>query len=157
VNVALPPNRRVAESADHPVPLAVAGTINGRLVEVLVATLEDVLAHIASWTEQDPGAIGCWGLRADYSAPLTLPLRPKIGAVSESRRTVHLVRLLPGEAHGSTVTALCGERLQILGVDVLPIGAGMPCTGCLAGGIAAGRERADRVVTPCVDQSSVRS
>jgi hypothetical protein len=71
-------------------------------------------------------------------------LRQKAGAVRESLRTVHLVRLLPGEAHGGTVTALCGERLRILGVDALPVGAGMPCGGCLAGGLAADRGRVDR-------------
>jgi hypothetical protein len=114
----------------------------GRSVEVLVASLDDVLAHIAAWTAQDPAAIGCWGLRSDYSAPMTFPLRHKSGTVRESRRTVHLVRLLPGQAHGSTVTALCGERLWILGVEVLPVGAGMPCAGCLTDGLAAGRRPA---------------
>lgn len=157
MNVVLPPSRPVTDPTGDSVPLAVAGTVHGRLVEVLVASLDAVLGHIATWTEQDPAAIGCWGLRADYSVPLTLPLRPKVGTVRESLRTVHLVRLLPGEAHGGHVTALCGEGLRILGVEVLPVGAGMPCAGCLAGGIAADRERADRVVTPRVDVPAVHS
>ncbi|HEX4725219.1 MAG TPA: hypothetical protein VH333_22100 [Pseudonocardiaceae bacterium] len=157
MNVVLPPTCPVSDRTGEFVPLAVAGTVHGRLVEVLVASLDDVLAHIADWTGQDPGAIGCWGLRSDYSVPLTLPLRPKIGTARESMRTVHLVRLLPGEAHGGWVAALCGERLRILGVEVLPVGAGMPCAGCLAGGIAADQERADRVVTPRVDTPAVRS
>ena len=157
MNVAVPQSSPVPESNGHSVPLAVAGTVHGRLVEVLVATLSDVLAHIERWTEQDPAAIGCWGLRSDYSVPLTLPLRQKAGAVRESMRTVHLIRLLPGEAHGATVTALCGERLRILGVDVLPVGMGMPCGGCLAGGLAADRKRADRIVVSSADTPAVHS
>ena len=157
MDVALPPTSPVSGSADGSVPLAVAGTVHGRLVEVLVASLTDVLSHIATWTEDDPAAIGCWGLRSDYSVPLTLPLRCKAGTIRESRRTVHLVRLLPGEAHGATVTALCGERLRIIGVDVLPVGAGMPCGACLAGGLAGGAAGADRVVTPRADRPAVRS
>lgn len=157
MNVAVPQSSPVPESNRHSVPLAVAGTVHGRPVEVLVATLPDVLAHIERWTEQDPSAIGCWGLRSDYSVPLTLPLRQKAGAVRESMRTVHLIRLLPGEPHGSTVTALCGERLRILGVDVLPVGMGMPCGGCLAGGLAADRNRADRIVVSSTDTPAVHS
>ena len=156
MNVAVSQLSPVDESDRHPVPLAVAGTVHGRPVELLVATLPDVLTHIARWAEQDPAAIGCWGLRSDYSIPLTLPLRQKAGAVRESRRTVHLIRLLPGEAHGATVTALCGERLRILGVDVLPVGTGMPCGGCLAGGLAADRKR-DRIVMSSTDTPAVHS
>lgn len=157
MNVAVPRTSPVPESDRHSVPLAVAGTVHGRLVEVLVATLPDVLAHIALWTEQDPAAIGCWGLRSDYSVPLTLPLRHKAGVVRESRRTVHLVRLLPGAAHGAAVTALCGERLRILTVEALPVGTGMPCTGCLAGGLATERKNTDRIVEHAPDVPAVSS
>jgi hypothetical protein len=137
------------------VPLAVAGTVHGQPVEVLVADLADVLAHIDVWTEQDPGAVGCWGLRADYSGCLTLLLRRRAGAIAERLRTVHLVRLAPGEPHGATLAALCGERLTVLGVDVLPVGAGMPCDGCLAGSLVAERSESDRVVTARVDVPAV--
>jgi hypothetical protein len=147
VSVALPPACHVSGVADHAVPLAVAGTVHGRPVEVLVADLADVLAHIAAWTEQDPDAVGCWGLRADYSGSLTLLLRHKAGAVAECVRAVHLVRLAPGEPHGGALAALCGERLTVLGVDVLPLGAGMPCDRCLAGNLIAERSESDRVVT----------
>lgn len=146
MSLAVPPTRPVSESTDVTGPLAVAGTVHGRLVEVLVATLGDVLTRISMWTEQDPSAIGCWGLRADYSVPLTLPLRHKVGTVRETCRTTHLVRLMPGEPHGSYVAALCGERLTIVGVDVLPVGGGMPCSACLAGGLAGDRPQARRVV-----------
>jgi hypothetical protein len=142
---------------DDDVPLAVAGTVHGRPVEVLVADLADVLAHIGVWTEQDPGAVGCWGLRADYSGSLTLLLRRRTGAIAERLRTVHLVRLVPGEPHGATLAALCGERLTVLGVDALPVGAGMPCDGCLAGSLVADRSESDRVVTACVDMPAVCS
>ncbi len=92
MSVALPPACRVSGVIDHAAPLAVAGTVHGRQVEALVADLPDVLAYIAGWTEQDPDAIGCWGLRADYSGSLTLLLRHKAGAVAERQRAVHLVR-----------------------------------------------------------------
>ncbi|HEY3611630.1 MAG TPA: hypothetical protein VGL06_29310 [Pseudonocardiaceae bacterium] len=140
---------------DDDVPLAVAGTVHGRAVEVLVADLAEVLAHIGGWTEQDPGAVGCWGLRADYSGSLTLLLRRRAGAIAERLRTVHLVRLAPGEPHGATLAALCGERLTVLGVDVLPVGAGMPCDGCLVGSLVADRSETDRVVTARVDAPAV--
>jgi hypothetical protein len=138
-------------------PLAVAGTVHGQPVEVLVADLVGVLGYIVAWTDQDPDAIGCWGLRADYSGSLTLLLRPKAGSVAERLRTVHLVRLAPGEAHGATLVALCGERLTVLGVDVLPVGAGMPCDRCLAGSLLAQRSASGRVVTARVDMPAVYS
>jgi hypothetical protein len=131
--------------------------VHGQSVEVLVPDLADVLAHIVVWTEQDPDAIGCWGLRADYSGSLTLPLRHRAGTVAERLRTVHLLRLAPGEPHGAAVAALCGERLTILGVDVLPVGAGMPCGSCLAGSLIAERAESDRVVTARVDVPAVSS
>jgi hypothetical protein len=106
-----------------------------RPVEALVCGLADVLDHIARWTEQDPEAIGCWGLRADYSESVTIPVRCRPGSVREGRRTAHLVRLLPGEPHGGTLIALCGERLSLLDIETLRLGAGMPCELCLARGL----------------------
>jgi hypothetical protein len=149
--------RQVSGAIDDAEPLAVAGTVHGQPVEVLVADLADVLAYIVAWTDQDPDAIGCWGLRADYSGSLTLLLRHKAGSIAERLRTVHLVRLSPGEPHGATLTALCGERLTVLGVDALPVGAGMPCDSCLAGSLLAERSESDRVVTARVDLPAVYS
>lgn len=149
--------RQVTGAVDDAEPLAVAGTVHGQPVEVLVADVADVLAYIVAWTDQDPDAIGCWGLRADYSGSLTLLLRHKVGSIAERLRTVHLVRLAPGEPHGGTLTALCGERLTVLGVDVLPVGAGMPCDRCLAGSLLAERSESDRVVTARVDVPAVYS
>ncbi|HEX4700587.1 MAG TPA: hypothetical protein VH352_00525 [Pseudonocardiaceae bacterium] len=140
---------------DRSRPLAVSGTVHGRVLEVLVAGLPDVLACIAEWTAQDPDAIGCWGLRADYSETLTIPLRHKVGVVGEGRRTVHLVQLRPGVPHGGTVTALCGERLTVLGAEVLSLGAGMPCDGCLARGLAAEAPIPDRAVAASADLPAV--
>jgi hypothetical protein len=157
VSLAVPPTGPVSDSRNRSAPFAVAGTVHGNPVEVLVASLDDVLAQIAAWTEQDPAAIGCWGLRADYSVPLTFPLRHKAGVVRESQRTVHLVRLLPGAPHGATVTVLCGERLRIFAVEVLPVGAGMPCAGCLAGGMTATRGAAGQAVLPDAELPAVHS
>jgi hypothetical protein len=159
VSVATPPACPVSDRSDHFAPLAVAGTVHGRQVEVLVASLADVLAHIAAWTEQDPDAVGCWGLRADYSDSLTILLRHKAGTVREGRRTVHLVRLMPGVPHGVALTALCGERLTLLGAEALPVGCGMPCDGCLAESLVDSLRRvgplSDRVVSPRVDLPAV--
>ena len=157
MSVALPPACRVSGVIDHAAPLAVAGTVHGRQVEALVADLPDVLAYIAGWTEQDPDAIGCWGLRADSSGSLTLLLRHKAGAVAERQRAVHLVRLAPGEPHGGGLTALCGERLTVLGVDALSVGAGMPCDRCVAGSLLADRSASGRVVTARVGPLAVHS
>jgi hypothetical protein len=160
VSVARQVSGAVDGAVEEAEPLAVAGTVHGQPVEVLVADLSDVLAHIVAWTDQDPDAIGCWGLRADYSGSLTLLLRHKAGSIAERLRTVHLVRLSPGEPHGTALTALCGERLTVLGVDTLPVGAGMPCDGCLAGSLVAERSErseSDRVVTARVDPPAVYS
>jgi hypothetical protein len=130
--------RQPSESAALPTavedekPFAVAGTIHGRRVEALVSGVPDVLAQIAQWTQDDPDAIGCWGLRDDYSEPLILPVRRTPGSVREGARAAHLVRLLPGESIGGVLTAVCGERLPLMDVDALPLGIGMPCEGCLA-------------------------
>jgi hypothetical protein len=155
VSVALPPACRTFGLVDHAAPLAVAGTVHGRPVEALVADLPDVLSCIDVWTEQDPDAVGCWGLRADYSGSLTLLLRHRAGTVAERLRAVHLVRLAPGEPHGGGLTALCGERLTVLGVDVLSLGVGMPCDRCVAGSLVADRSVSDRVVTARVDPLAV--
>jgi hypothetical protein len=114
-------------------PLTVQGTVHGHHVEALVTGLPDVVAQISRWVWDDPDAVGCWGLRTDYSESVLIPVRRKVGSVRESRRAAHVVRLLPGESHGSELVAMCGERLSLLGVDVLPLGVGMPCERCLAG------------------------
>lgn len=113
------------------VPLVVSGTVHGHASMVMVAGLSDVVAQIAHWTRDDPDASGSWGLRADYSEPLIIPVRRASGAANEGARAAHVVRLLPGESHGGMLAALCGERLPLAGVDVLPLGEGMPCERCL--------------------------
>jgi hypothetical protein len=121
------PHRDDVPSAD--VPLAVSGTVAGRPVVALVTGLPDVLARIAAWTDEDPGALGWWGLREDYSEPLILPVRRCAG--SAGSRVAHLVCLLPGERHGATLTARCGDRLSLVDVAVVAVGEGMPCEPCL--------------------------
>jgi hypothetical protein len=112
-------------------PLAVAGTVHGRAVEALVTGLSDVLAQIAAWTADDPEAIGCWGLRADYSEPLIVPIRQRDRGHGQTGRSVHLLRLRPGEAHGRTLVAMCGELLSLVSVTTTEVGSGMPCEPCL--------------------------
>ena len=112
-------------------PLAVAGTVHGRTMEVLVTGLSDVLAQIATWTADDPDAIGCWGLRDDYSEPLIVHVRLQDSGHGQTHRAVHLLCLRPGEAHGRTLVALCGQLLSLVGVVPMELGAGMPCESCL--------------------------
>jgi hypothetical protein len=132
------PDVRPDGAAQHERPFVVAGTIHGRRVEALVSGLPDVLAQIASWTRDDPDAVGCWGLRDDYSEPLMMPIRRTAGSVrGETARAAHLVRLLPGEPNGGVLTAVCGQRLPVVGVDALPLGDGMPCERCLAESVLA--------------------
>jgi hypothetical protein len=131
VSVAVPSLVR-SSGPELDAPLVVAGTVRNRPMEALVCGLADVLERIAAWTEQDPDAIGCWGLRRDYSTPLTIPVRCRPGRTREGRRIAHLLRLLPGEPHGGALTALCGERLSLLDIETLRVGAGMPCELCLA-------------------------
>jgi hypothetical protein len=119
-------------------PLAVRGTVHGHQVEVLVTGLPDVVAQIGCWVREDPDAVGCWGLRADYSESVLIPVRRQAGAIRESRRAAHVVRLLPGQSHGGHLVAVCGDRLPLLEVDVLPLGVGMPCERCLAGYVTVG-------------------
>jgi hypothetical protein len=114
-------------------PLTVQGTVHGHRVEALVTGLPDVVTQISHWVRDDSAAVGCWGLRADYSESVLIPVRRKVGSVRETRRAAHVVRLLPGESHGGELVAMCGERLPLLGADVLPLGVGMPCERCLAG------------------------
>jgi hypothetical protein len=45
--------------------------------------------------------------------------------------------------------------LTVLGVDMLTVGAGMPCDACLAGSLVADRPESDRVVTARVDVPAV--
>jgi hypothetical protein len=106
------------------------------MVEVLVTGLTDVLAQIAAWTADDPDAIGCWGLRHDYSEPLVVPVRLRDGGTGRACRTVHLLQLRPGEAHGRTLVAMCGEPLSLVSVTPMAVGSGMPCEPCLAHHVA---------------------
>jgi hypothetical protein len=106
-------------------------------VEALVSGLADVLAQIALWTQDDPDAVGSWCLRDDYSEPLMIPVRRAAGSVGEGGRAAHLVRLLPGEPNGAVLTAVCGQRLPLVGVDALPLGQGMPCERCLVDTVLA--------------------
>lgn len=129
----------VVSPGRSPALLLVCGTVHGRRAEALVTGLAEVVERIARWVADDPDALGSWGLRDDYSEPLMMPVRWRAFAVHETLRVAHLVRLLPGESHGATLVTLCGERLALLGVEVLAVGAGMPCERCLAGGLLAAR------------------
>jgi hypothetical protein len=131
VIVAVPVESRSPRPGCLDAPLAVSGTVLGRRVAALVTGIPDVITQIGRWVRDDPGAVGCWGLREDYSGELLVPVRRTAGSATERRRAAHVLRLLPGQAHGGVVAAVCGERLPLLDVDVLELGAGMPCGRCL--------------------------
>jgi hypothetical protein len=102
----------------------------------LVSGIPEVIAQIGQWVRDDPAAVGCWGLRQDYSGELIVPVRRVAGSASERRRVAHVLRLVPGRALGGVVAVTCGERLPLLDIEVLELGAGMPCGGCLVGSVS---------------------
>lgn len=136
MSVVVPRDSTSGSPYGHDVPLAVSGTVSGRRVEALVTGLLDVLTQIVAWTDEDPAAVGSWGLREDYSEPLVMPVRRRAGSVPVGGRATHLLSLLPGEPQGHTITALCGERMPLVGVDPAAVGDGMPCEPCLGRQVA---------------------
>ncbi|HEX5114934.1 MAG TPA: hypothetical protein VFW65_07030 [Pseudonocardiaceae bacterium] len=134
--VVVPADSRSAGAACWEPPLAVSGTVLGRQVAALATAIPDVIAQIGQWVRDDPTAVGYWGLREDYSGELVMPVRRALGSVAERRRAVHVLRLVPGQAHGGVVAAVCGERLPLLDLETLELGAGMPCGRCLMGSIS---------------------
>jgi hypothetical protein len=139
------PGDSLSPAEGHPVepatsdllpPLVVAGTVHGSAVQALVAGLPDVLAQIAVWTADDPEAVGSWGLRGDYSEPLIMPVLLRDETAGEAQQAVHLVRLQPGDRHGRTLTAMCGQLLPLVSVTAMEVGVGMPCQPCLTRHIA---------------------
>ncbi|GDY32069.1 hypothetical protein [Gandjariella thermophila] len=118
-----------------PAPFLVSGTVCGRSVAKAVHSPADVLEEILHWCDRDPNATGNWQVSSDYSEPITLIARLKAGLARETRRIVHLFRLLPGVPLGHTLTARCGEALPIADTEWLAVGTGMPCESCL--GLAA--------------------
>lgn len=133
--VVVPADSRSAGAGCWEPPLAVSGTVLGRQVAALVTAIPDVIAQIGQWVRDDPGAVGCWGLREDYSGELVIPVRRVPGSATERRRAAHVLRLVPGQAHGGVVAAVCGERLPLLDLEPLELGAGMPCGRCLVSSI----------------------
>lgn len=138
-------------------PFMVSGKVHGRSLSVLVNGLADVVAQIADWTSDDPDASGSWGLRDDYSESLMIPVRQPVGAERERRRAAHMVALVPGKRLGSSLLALCGEVLPLVGIDVVALGTGMPCEECLTmaasdrGAAAPGRLPLFRRIQPELD------
>ena len=123
-------------------PFLVSGTVHGQSVVTAVASPAEVLDGILRWCDEDPDATGYWRLRSDYSDPVTIIARLKLGLVRETRRMAHLFRLLPGVPQGDKLTARCGDTLPIAGMEWLSVGAGMPCESCLG---ALSREMREEV------------
>jgi hypothetical protein len=116
-------------------PFLVSGTVCGQPVAKAVGSPADVLEEIVNWCDRDPDATGNWQVNSDYSEPVTIIARLKAGLVRETRRIVHMFRLLPGVPLGHALTARCGETLSIADTEWLSAGTGMPCESCL--GMAA--------------------
>lgn len=109
----------------------VGGTLHGRTVTVAVSSPAEVIAEIAGWVAADPSATGFWGLAEDYSDPVTLVARDRPGLVPEGDRVAHVFPLVPGVRQGMVLTSSCGAEYLITDLEWLPLGAGMPCEGCL--------------------------
>lgn len=124
-SIELPGPRRLAA------PFIVSGTVCGQAVAKAVGSPADVLDEVIRWCDRDPGATGNWQVSSDYSGPVTVIARLKAGLIRETRRIVHLFRLLPGVPLGHTLTARCGETLPIADTEWLAVGRGMPCESCL--------------------------
>lgn len=77
------------------------------------------------------------GVGTDYSDHVLFLGRFKPGRTRESRRVVHVFALAPQAAHGTTLTARCGEIVPVDDLQVLPGLTGMPCEYCLQLSMAA--------------------
>lgn len=67
----------------------------------------------------------------DYSEPAVVLGRLKSGAAPESRRVIHVFRLVRDLLHTPVVAARCGARLPAGDMQWLPRFAGMPCERCI--------------------------
>ncbi|NIH86658.1 hypothetical protein [Amycolatopsis granulosa] len=129
-----------AEVADRsaPAPFMVVGKVNGRDTAVRAETPAEALSRMLDWLAEDADAAAVWYLREDWPGPVTVIGRPAPGTERESRRCAHLFPLEPGMVLHGAITARCGTRLALPGIEWLALGSGMPCERCLAKA-AAGR------------------
>lgn len=68
---------------------------------------------------------------SDYSEPAILLGRLKSGTAPESRRVIHVFRLVRDLLHAPVVAARCGASLPVGDMQWLPRFAGMPCERCI--------------------------
>ncbi|MFC4859409.1 hypothetical protein [Actinophytocola glycyrrhizae] len=67
----------------------------------------------------------------DYSDEVVVLGRLKPGTTTESRRVVHVFKLVRDVLHQPMVTARCGMSLPVDDLQWLPRLAGMPCELCV--------------------------
>ncbi|MGW4112701.1 hypothetical protein ACWEFJ_17665 [Actinosynnema sp. NPDC004786] len=65
----------------------------------------------------------------DRTEPVLL-VRKRADVAGEWERSCHLAPL-PEDGTGATLLTLCGERVDVGAVDLLPEPEGMPCVACL--------------------------
>lgn len=64
-----------------------------------------------------------------HTEPVLL-VRKRADLVGEWERSCHLAAL-PEDGTRSTLLTLCGERIEVGAVELLPEPEGMPCVACL--------------------------
>jgi hypothetical protein len=70
-------------------------------------------------------------LGGEQAAPVLL-VRYRAGVVGETRRTVHVVALLPDSRSAQgMLTALCGALLSAAKLEIVAFREGMPCPACV--------------------------
>jgi hypothetical protein len=65
------------------------------------------------------------------AGPTVVLVRYRQGVVGETSRTVHVVELSPAAAQAVAVRARCGAVLIPEDLELVTLGEGMPCLGCV--------------------------
>lgn len=81
--------------------------------------------------ERHPDTVGAWQLHPAWPTAVTTVVRLRSGLVGESRRSAHLVDLVPGVWQSAVLTARCDQGLFLPDVEFLRGIGGMPCPRCV--------------------------
>lgn len=84
-----------------------------------------------TWLQQDEDTCALWYLSESFPGPVNAIGRAASGTIGETRRCAHLFPLIPGVPQYGSLTAYCGDDLELPSIEWLEIGHGMPCERCL--------------------------
>jgi hypothetical protein len=118
--------RRTTTNDDH--LFVVRDDRDGESRHITAATAK-AAAEIADWLCQR-GSTAYWGLRRDFGldGPVQLLSRYRQGVVGESKRSIHIFPLWPGQWVVDGLTAYCGTGMRVDHMEFGPVG--MPCVLC---------------------------